>query len=188
MIDQAGIDFKALPESNFDAPFGLGSGAGEIFGATGGVMEAALRSVYEIVTGEELADIEFNDVRGFEGIKEATVQVGSIPVKVAVAHGLGNARKLMDQVRAGKADYHFIEIMACPGGCIGGGGNPIKNWAKMEHRVKAVYDTERVLPLRKSHLNPAVKRLYDEYLGEPGGHLSHELLHTHYTDRSDLLK
>ncbi len=188
MIDQAGIDFKALPESNFDAPFGLGSGAGEIFGATGGVMEAALRSVYEIVTGEELADIEFKDVRGFEGIKEATVQVGSIPVKVAVAHGLGNARKLMDQIREGKADYQFIEIMACPGGCIGGGGNPIKNWAKMEHRAKAVYDTDRKLPLRKSHQNQAVKRLYDEYLGQPGGHLSHELLHTHYTDRSDLLK
>ena len=145
-------------------------------------------SVYEIVTGEELADIEFSAVRGFDGIKEATVQVGSIPVKVAVAHGLGNARKLMDLIREDKADYHFIEIMACPGGCIGGGGNPIKNWAKMEHRVEAVYATERSLPLRKSHLNAAVKRLYDEYLGEPGGHLSHELLHTQYTDRSDLLR
>lgn len=188
MIEQAGIDFKSLPETEFDAPFGLGSGAGEIFGATGGVMEAALRTVYEIVTGNELQNIDFTDVRGFEGIKEATVQVGDIGVKVAVAHGLGNARKLMDAIREGKADYHFIEIMACPGGCIGGGGNPIKNWAKMAQRFDAVYKTDASLPIRKSHKNPAISMIYSEYLGEPGAHLSHELLHTHYEDRSYLLK
>ena len=188
MIKSAGLNFKTLKETPFDQPFGEGSGAGEIFGATGGVMEAALRTVYEVVTGQELADIEFTGVRGFEGIKEAVVQVGDLPVKVAVAHGLGNARKLMEAIRAGEADYHFIEIMACPGGCIGGGGNPIKNWAKMQYRLEAVYQTDRSLPLRKSHDNPAVKRLYEEYLGEPNGHLSHELLHTAYTDRSDLLR
>ncbi len=188
MIDQAGIDFKTLPETPFDDPFGLGSGAGEIFGATGGVMEAALRSVYEIVTKEELKDIDFHAVRGFEGIKEATVQVGDIAVKVAVAHGLGNARKLLDAIREGTADYHFIEIMACPGGCIGGGGNPIKNWAKMAQRIDAVYQTDTKLPIRKSHKNPAVAMIYDEFLGEPGGHLSHSLLHTEYVDRSNLLK
>ena len=188
MIEQAGIDFKSLPETEFDDPFGLGSGAGEIFGATGGVMEAALRSVYEIVTKQELTDIDFHAVRGFEGIKEATIQVGDIPVKVAVAHGLGNARKVMDLIREGKADYHFIEIMACPGGCIGGGGNPIKNWAKMEQRFEAVYATDRALPVRKSHRNPVISKVYEEYLGEPGGHLAHELLHTHYVDRSSLLK
>lgn len=188
MIEQAGIDFKGLPETDFDGPFGLGSGAGEIFGATGGVMEAALRTVYEIVTKEELKNLDFHACRGFEGIKEATVQVGDIPVKVAVAHGLGNARKLMDAIRAGKADYHFIEIMACPGGCIGGGGNPVKNWKKMEQRFDAVYATDKNITIRKSHKNPAISMIYEQYLGEPGGHLAHELLHTHYTDRSDLLK
>ena len=188
MIDQAGIDFKNLPETPFDDPFGLGSGAGEIFGVTGGVMEAALRTVYEIVTKQELKSIDFHDVRGFEGIKEATIQVGDLPVKVAVAHGLGNARKLMDAIREGKADYHFIEIMACPGGCIGGGGNPWKDWTKMDHRYDAVYRTDRELPVRKSHENPAIVRIYQDFFGEPGGHLAHELLHTHYTDRSDLLK
>ena len=187
MIRAAGIDFKSLPEEEFDSPFGLGTGAGEIFGATGGVMEAALRTVYEVLTGETLANIEFTAVRGFEGIKEAAVMVGELAVKVAVAHGLGNARQLMELVKQGKADYHFIEIMACPGGCIGGGGNPIKNWAKMAHRFDAVYRTDRELPLRKSHENPDVKAIYEQFLGEPCGHKSHELLHTHYKDRSDSL-
>ncbi|MCL2298754.1 MAG: NADH-dependent [FeFe] hydrogenase, group A6 [Firmicutes bacterium] len=187
MIRAAGIDFKSLPEEEFDSPFGLGTGAGEIFGATGGVMEAALRSVYEILTGEVLENIEFTAVRGFEGIKEAAVRVGDLDVKVAVAHGLGNARQLMELVKAGKADYHFIEVMACPGGCIGGGGNPIKNWAKMDHRFEAVYRTDRALPLRKSHENPDVKAIYEQFLGEPCGHKSHELLHTHYTGRGEIL-
>ncbi len=188
MIRSAGIDFASLPETEFDKPFGLGTGAGEIFGATGGVMEAALRSVYEIVTGETLENLDFTDVRGFDGIKEATVKVGDLDVKVAVAHGLGNARKLMDGIREGKADYHFIEVMACPGGCIGGGGNPIKNWKKMDPRLEAVYQEDKNLPIRKSHENLAVNELYKEFLGEPNGHKSHELLHTHYTDRAELLK
>lgn len=188
MIRSAGIKFKDLPESDFDEPFGLGSGAGAIFGATGGVMEAALRTVYEVVTKETLENIEFEAVRGFEGVKQAVVTVGDIDVKVAIAHGLGNARPLMDAIRAGEADYHFIEIMACPGGCIGGGGNAIKNWEKMTPRLDAIYRNDRNLPVRKSHENPAIKKVYDEYFGEPNSHKSHELLHTTYTDRSDLLK
>ena len=188
LIRSAGINFTSLGETPFDDPFGLGSGAGAIFGATGGVTEAALRSIYEIVTGQALEKIEFKEVRGFGGIKESTVQIGNMPVKVAVAHGLGNARKLMDAVRAGETDYHFIEIMACPGGCIGGGGNDIKNWKMMESRLAAVYREDERLPVRKSHENPAVKALYKEFLGEPGSHMSHELLHTHYVDRSELLR
>ncbi|MCL2878343.1 MAG: [FeFe] hydrogenase, group A, partial [Acidobacteria bacterium] len=188
MIRSAGINFSNLPETPFDNPFGLGTGAGEIFGATGGVMEAALRTVYEIVTGKELKTLDFDSVRGFEGIKEASVMLGDTEVKVAVAHGLGNARKLMDAIRAKKADYHFIEIMACPGGCIGGGGNPIKNWRRMEPRLEAVYREDKNIPLRKSHENPYVKKLYEDFLGEPNGHKSHELLHTHYADRSYLLR
>ncbi len=188
MIRAAGINFKSLKESEFDNPFGLGSGAGEIFGATGGVMEAALRTVYEVVTGEVLQDIEFSQVRGFDGIKEATVKVGDIDVKVCVAHGLSNARKICEAIREGKADYHFIEIMACPGGCIGGGGNPIKLWSKMDKRLEATYSVDKGMVVRKSHQNMAVTKVYEEFLGEPNGHKSHELLHTHYTDRSYLLK
>lgn len=188
MIEQCGITFKDLPETDFDDPFGLGSGAGVIFGATGGVMEAALRSVYEIITKQTLDDINFKAVRGFEGVKEATIPIGDLTVKVAVAHGTGNARKLMDAVRDGKADYQFIEIMACPGGCIGGGGNPIKNWAKMQLRFDAVYQADINLPVRQSHKNPVIKELYQDFLGEPSSHLAHELLHTTYRDRSYLLK
>lgn len=186
MIRSHGIDFENLEETPFDDPFGLGSGAGEIFGATGGVMEAALRTVYEIVTEKPLASLDFHEVRGFEGIKTATVQMGDTAVNVAIAHGLGNARKLMDAVKEGKARFHFIEVMACPGGCIGGGGNPVKNWKKMEHRVQAVYDTDLHLPLRKSHENPAVKQLYHDFLGKPNSTIAHRLLHTHYRDLSAL--
>ena len=150
-------------------------------------MEAALRTVYEVVTGKELKNIDFKDVRGFEGIKETSVNLDGLEVKVAVAHGLGNARKAMDLVAAGVADWHFIEIMACPGGCIGGGGNPIRSDLKMQPRLDAVYRLDKDLPIRKSHDNPAVKALYEEYLGEPNGHRSHTLLHTSYVDRSSLL-
>jgi len=187
MIKSSGINFAKLPETDFDDPFGLGTGAGEIFGATGGVMEAALRTVYEVVTGEPLEKIDFTDCRGFEGIKEATVQMGDLTVKVAIAHGLGNARKLMDAVKAGNTDYQFIEIMACPGGCIGGGGNPIKDWNKMAQRFDAVYNTDVDLPIRKSHENPAITALYDQFLEKPNSELAHHLLHTHYQDRSALL-
>lgn len=188
MIRSHGIDFENLEETPFDDPFGLGSGAGEIFGATGGVMEAALRTVYEIVTEKPLASLDFHEVRGFEGIKTATVQMGDTAVNVAIAHGLGNARKLMDAVKEGKARFHFIEVMACPGGCIGGGGNPVKNWKKMEHRVQAVYDTDLHLPLRKSHESPAVNQLYHDFLGKPNSNTAHRLLHTHYRDLSFLLE
>ena len=188
MIRAAGIDFKSLPPTPFDDPFGIGTGAGEIFGATGGVMEAALRTVYEIITGETLENIDFEQVRGFEGIKAAEIKAGDTVLKIAVAHGLGNARKLMDAVRSGEAEYHFIEIMACPGGCIGGGGNYIKTWEKMKPRLEAVYREDESLKLRKSHESPAVKALYNDFLGEPNGHKSHELLHTGYTDRSELLR
>lgn len=188
MIKSAGISFKSLPETPFDKPFGLGSGAGEIFGVTGGVMEAALRTVYEVSTGETLKNIDFIEVRGFQGIKEATIKMGDLDVKIAVAHGLGNARLLMEKVKAGIADYHFIEIMACPGGCIGGGGNPVKNWKKMQPRFDAIYQEDRDLPIRKSHENKEIQQLYQEFLGEPNGHKSHELLHTSYTDRSDKRK
>ena len=183
MIKEAGLDFKNLPESEYDLPFGLGSGAGEIFGATGGVMEAALRTVYEVVMGKPLPSLDFEVCRGFEGVKEASVDLNGLVVKVAVAHGLANARKVMDAVRAGTADYHFIEIMACPGGCIGGGGNPIKNWAKMEKRKEAVYKTDKESTLRKSHENTIVDALYKDFLVKPLGEKSHHLLHTHYTPR-----
>ncbi|HMM05993.1 MAG TPA: NADH-dependent [FeFe] hydrogenase, group A6 [Clostridiales bacterium] len=188
MIEQCGITFKDLPETDFDDPFGLGSGAGVIFGSTGGVMEAALRSVYEIITKQPLADINFKAVRGFQGVKEATIPIGDLNVKVAVAHSTGHARKLMDAVRDGKAEYHFIEIMACPGGCIGGGGNPIKNWAKMQLRFDAIYQADVNLPVRQSHKNPVIKELYQDFLGEPNSHVAHDLLHTTYRDRSNLLK
>ena len=187
MIRSANIDFSKLPDTEFDKPFGLGSGAGIIFGATGGVMEAALRTVYEIVTGNELADINFTAVRGLNGTREATVQVGDIPVKVCVTSGLDNARKIMDMVRAGTADYHFIEVMACPGGCVGGGGNAYRNWAKVQKRNDATYrvDAEQC-PIRQSHKNPAIDELYKDLGVAPGEGIAHHLFHTHYVDRGSL--
>ena len=187
MIQTSGIVFEDLEESEFDSPFGLGSGAGLIFGATGGVMEAALRTVYEVVTGETLENVNFESVRGFDGWKEATIQMKDLEVKVAIVHGLGNARKLIEKVRAGEADYHFVEVMACPGGCIGGGGNPPKTWKKMQERIAAIYAEDASLPVRKSHENPFIQQCYAEFLGEPGSELAHHLLHTEYVDRHDLL-
>ncbi len=184
MMREAGIDPTALGPEDYDAPLGIGTGAAVIFGATGGVMEAALRTVYEVVMKKELPSLDFREVRGFEGIKEAEVALGDTIVRVAVAHTLGNARKLLERVRSGEASYHFIEIMACPGGCIGGGGQPIgTNTERRLERIDAIYQADRDLPLRKSHENPEVKQLYEEFLGEPLGHKSHELLHTHYTAR-----
>jgi iron-only hydrogenase group A len=184
MMREAGIDPTALEPEDYDAPLGIGTGAAVIFGATGGVMEAALRTVYEVVMKKELPSLDFREVRGFEGIKEAEVALGDTIVRVAVAHTLGNARKLLERVRSGEASYHFIEIMACPGGCIGGGGQPIgTNTERRLERIDAIYQADRDLPLRKSHENPEVKQLYEEFLGEPLGHKSHELLHTHYTAR-----
>ena len=184
MLREAGIDPTTLEPEDYDAPLGIGTGAAVIFGATGGVMEAALRTVYEVVMKQDLPSLDFREVRGFEGIKEAEVVLGDTTVRVAVAHTLGNARKLLERVRSGEAFYHFIEIMACPGGCIGGGGQPIgTNTERRLERIDAIYQADRDLPLRKSHDNPEVKQLYEEFLGEPLGHKSHELLHTQYTAR-----
>lgn len=189
MIKQAGLRFETLPDESFDTPLGLGSGAGVIFGATGGVMEAALRTAVESLTGEELAKLEFNDVRGMEGIKEASYEVGDLKVNVAVASGLINARDLLNRVKSGEADYHFIEIMGCPGGCIGGGGQPqqpgyIRNTTDIRGlRAKVLYDSDASNKIRKSHENPAIKELYSTYLGEPGSKKAHHLLHTTYVKR-----
>jgi NADP-reducing hydrogenase subunit HndD len=189
MIKIAGIDFKGLTESHFDDPMGDATGAAVLFGATGGVMEAALRTVAEILDGKELENIEFDAVRGVTGIKEARVKAGGMIIKAAVAHGLANARELMERIQSGEADYHFIEIMACPGGCVNGGGQPIQPssvWQKIDvrkERARAIYEEDANLSIRKSHQNPNVEKLYKEFLGEPGGHMSHELLHTHYHER-----
>lgn len=191
LIKRCGIIFNELPDEDFDAPLGIASGAGLLFGATGGVMEAALRTVYEIVAGKEAPSLDFKEVRGTEGIKEATYDINGTVVKVAVASGLANARKIMEKVRAGEADYHFIEIMSCPGGCVNGGGQPIKsafvrnNTDIRAERAKAIYDTDKQMKLRKSHENPAIKELYDEFLGKPNSHLAHELLHTKYMPRNN---
>ena len=185
MMREAGVDFVNLPDEPFDEPLGISTGAAVIFGATGGVMEAALRTVYEVVTGQTLENVNFEAVRGLEGVKEATVKVGDIEAKVAVASGLSNARKLMDLVMEGKADYHFIEIMCCPGGCLGGGGQPIPTTDEIRKaRMQAIYAEDEGLPIRKSHENPAIKALYEEFLGEPNSHKSHKLLHTHYTPKA----
>jgi NADH-quinone oxidoreductase subunit G len=184
MIKEAGIDFANLADAPVDNLMGQYTGAGTIFGATGGVMEAALRTAYRVITGNELEKVDIKPVRGLEGIKDATIKVGELKVKVAVAHGLGNARKLMEEVRAGKSPYHFIEIMACPGGCVGGGGQPIGfDLAVRSIRGGSLYDEDKDLKYRKSHENPAVIKLYQDYLEKPLGEKSHHLLHTEYTPR-----
>lgn len=193
MIREAGIDFANLEDSDFDSPIGNASGAAVIFGATGGVMEAALRTVADVLTGEDapVDKIEYTAVRGIEGIKEATVNVAGKEIKLAVASGLGNARKLLDKIRAGEAEYHFIEIMACPGGCVNGGGqviqpSNIRSWIDLRaERAKVIYEEDRDLPIRKSHDNPFIKKLYEEYYGAPGSHQAHHDLHTHYEARAN---
>jgi NADP-reducing hydrogenase subunit HndD len=184
ILKQAGVDFTALSAGEFDAPLGISTGAAAIFGVTGGVMEAALRTVYEVVTGQELERVEFAAVRGLEGIKEATVELNGMKVKVAVAHGLGNARRIMELIKAGQADYAFVEVMCCPGGCIGGGGQPYGTTdAVRRRRIEAAYQVDAGLPLRKSHQNPAVAHLYREFLQQPLSEVSHHLLHTEYHSR-----
>ena len=189
MIKDAGIDFNMLPDSDFDPLMGESTGAGVIFGATGGVMEAALRTAYETITGETLKDVNFTQVRGVKGIKEAAIQIGDKTVNVAVVSGTGNASKLFEQIRKGEKEYVFIEIMACPGGCVNGGGQPIvSSTVKMTcdiraERAKALYGEDEGKPIRKSHENPEIKQIYAEFLKQPGSHLAHELLHTHYTKR-----
>ena len=181
LIKYVGLSIGKLPENDFDSPLGLSTGAGAIFGATGGVMEAALRTVYEKVTGKTLDKLEFMDVRGFEGVKECTVKLPGRDVRIAVAHTLKNARIIMEQVKKGTSPYDFIEIMACPGGCIGGGGQPIGTTnAIRKKRMAALYEIDKQMPLRKSHENPDILTLYKDFLGEPLGEKAHELLHTHY--------
>lgn len=193
MIKRAGIDFVNLPDETCDDMVGVASGAAHIFGATGGVMEAALRTVYEIVTGKELDPPDFNEVRGVAGIKEAEYDLNGTKVKVAVTSGLENASKLLDKIKAGEADYQFVEVMACPGGCVNGGGQPhqpgdVRNFVDLRaERAKALYNEDGSMTLRKSHKNPEVQALYDNYLEKPGSHKAHELLHTHYVKR-DLYK
>lgn len=186
MITRAGINFSALPDEDFDSPLGESTGASVIFGATGGVMEAALRTAADWVTGSDFEKVDFYEVRGIEGVKEAVYNIAGTDVKVAVASGLGNARKLLDKIKSGEADYHFIEIMGCPGGCVNGGGQPVqpasvRNFTPLrELRAKALYNVDESKPVRKSHKNPMIELLYKEYLGEPGSHRAHEVLHTTY--------
>jgi NADH-quinone oxidoreductase subunit G len=187
MFRESGIRFSSLPAEEFDHPLGESTGAGVIFGATGGVMEAALRTVYEKVTGKTLDAVEFTTVRGMEGIKEATIEFNDTPVRVAVAHTLKNARRLLEQIEQGTSPYAFIEIMSCPGGCLGGGGQPIPTTNEIrKRRAASIYAEDRHKPIRKSHENPQVATLYTEFLKEPLGELSHLLLHTTYVQRGIL--
>ncbi len=181
LFDMGGAFWDKLEPTPFDSLLGAYTGAGVIFGASGGVMEAALRTVYEVVTGNTLEDVNFTVCRGFDSMKEAEVDLNGTVVKVAIANSLGAARKIMDEIRAGTSPYHFIEVMCCPGGCIGGGGQPIPSTiAKKKERIDALYAEDAGLPLRKSHDNPEVKKIYEDFLHAPLGHKSHELLHTHY--------
>jgi NADP-reducing hydrogenase subunit HndD len=196
MIKQAGIDFMKLEDSHFDRIMGESTGAAVIFGATGGVMEAALRTVYELVTGREVPfkNLNITPVRGIEGVREATVRIENplpvwdfldgVELKCAVAHGLVNAKKVMDSIKSGESDYHFVEIMACPGGCLGGGGQPIPTNPEIRRkRSEAIYAEDAGMSVRKSHLNPEIIKIYNDFLEHPLSEKSHHLLHTHYTPR-----
>lgn len=187
LIKEFNIDFNSLPEEDFDKPLGESTGAAVIFGSTGGVIEAATRTAYELFTHKSLPKIDFTELRGLEGVREAVVDFDGTPIRIGIAHGLGNARKLLDKVRSGEVQYHAIEIMACPGGCVGGAGQPYHHgdFSKVEKRWKAIYEEDKNKPIRKSHENPYIKQLYEEYLGEPCGEKSHHLLHTHYFDKSE---
>ncbi len=193
LIKKYGINFNNLPDEQFDDPIGYGTTAGLIFGATGGVMEAALRTVYEIVTGKTLENLDFEAVRGVEGIKEATVELGDKTIKVAAVNTLSKAREVMEKIKSGECDYTFIEIMACPGGCVNGGGQPIVSSELLNRgvdpralRAAAIYKMDKDSPIRKSHENPVVKKLYAEYFEKPGSHIAHETLHTTYVKREKM--
>lgn len=189
LIRYANINFEELPDGEFDNPLGESTGAGVIFGTTGGVIEAACRTAYEIYTKQPLPKVDFEELRGLEGIRSATIDFNGTPIKIGIAHGLGNARKLIEEVKNGTSPYHAIEVMACPGGCIGGGGQPFHK-GRMEvlkKRAAALYQADEEKPLRKSHENPFVQQLYKEYMGEPCGPLAHKLLHTHYRDRKEVV-
>ncbi len=186
-IKQANIDFNSLPDEDFDRPLGESTGAGVIFGTTGGVIEAAVRTAYEIQTGKKLDKVDFKQLRGLENVRYASIDVDGFELKIGIAHGLGNARKLLEEVREGKSEFHAIEIMACPGGCIGGGGQPYHHGdvSILKARAKAIYREDTGKAIRKSHENPYIIQLYDEFLGKPLSEKSHHLLHTHYFDRQD---
>lgn len=182
MIREAGIDFASLPEENFDSPLGTSSGAGVIFGTTGGVMEAALRTVADVVSGQDLPKVDYTEVRGMEETREAVIEIAGREIRIAVVNTLGSARKMLERIKAGTADYQFIEVMACPGGCIGGGGQPVPvNREIRQKRREALFTCDRMSELRKSHENPEIKALYDNWLGKPLGEKAHHLLHTHYS-------
>ncbi|MDE5991607.1 MAG: [FeFe] hydrogenase, group A, partial [Oscillospiraceae bacterium] len=189
LIKRCGIKFTELEDEKFDEPLGISTGAGVIFGATGGVMEAALRTAVKMITGEEAGNIDFTEVRGVEGIKEASYKVGDLDVKVAVASGTANAATLLNKVKNGEADYTFIEIMGCPGGCVNGGGQPqqpasVRNFEDIRAiRAKALYDQDAASAMRRSHENPAIKEVYDTFFEKPGSHKAHEILHTSYVKR-----
>lgn len=184
MLKQGGVDFNNLPNSEFDDPLGASTGAAAIFGATGGVMEAALRTVYEVVTGETLEKLEFEGVRGMEGVKKSTVDLAGTKVNVAVAHGLAHAKQIMEAIKSGEADFTFIEVMCCPGGCIGGGGQPYGSTNEVrKKRIDSLYEVDANMPIRKSHENPSITKIYTDFLKEPLGEKSHHLLHTKYTNR-----
>lgn len=184
MIKANGLDLRTLPEEAYDSIIGLGSGAGTIFGTSGGVMEAALRTVYEVVTGEEPPSLDFEGLRGHAGIKEAEVDLNGTKVKVAITNGLGNARVILDKIRSGEADYQFVEVMCCPGGCVGGGGQPFTtDRTKRLDRADGLYKDDAQLPLRQSHKNPEIIEIYESFLEKPNSHKAHDLLHTHYKGR-----
>ncbi len=190
LIKEANIDFVNLPEENFDKVMGESSGAGVIFGNTGGVIEAATRTAYELHTGKKLSRLDFKELRGFEGIRKATIDFNGFPLNIGIAHGLGNARKLLEEIQRGKSKFHAIEIMACPGGCIGGGGQPLHHGDSsiLKARAKAIYEEDANKPIRKSHENTEIIKLYEEFLGEPMSEKSHHLLHTSYFDKSSKIE
>ncbi|WP_159518020.1 NADH-dependent [FeFe] hydrogenase, group A6 [Sunxiuqinia indica] len=186
IINLANIDFKSLPDEEFDNPMGESTGASVIFGTTGGVIEAAVRTAYEVQTGKTLERLDFEELRGMEGLRKATIDFDGLPINIGIAHGLGNARKLLEEIKAGNSEFHAIEIMSCPGGCIGGGGQPYHHGDVeiLKKRQKAIYAEDKNKSIRKSHENPYIKKLYDEFLGEPMSEKAHHLLHTEYFDRS----
>jgi NADP-reducing hydrogenase subunit HndD len=186
-IKLANIDIKNLEDEDFDAPLGESTGASVIFGTTGGVIEAACRTAYELYTGRKLERLDFTELRGMEGVRSATIDFNGLPINIGIAHGLGNARKLLDDVRSGKSLFHAIEVMACPGGCIGGGGQPLHlgNSEIIKARAAAIYSEDKSKPLRKSHENPFISKLYEEFLEKPGSEKAHHLLHTHYFDKKN---
>ncbi|MCW3786181.1 NADH-dependent [FeFe] hydrogenase, group A6 [Plebeiibacterium sediminum] len=187
MIKGANINFEELDDEDFDNPMGESTGAGVIFANTGGVIEAAVRTAYEVYTKKSLSKVDFKELRGFDGIRAATIDFDGLPLRIGIAHGLGNARKLLEDVQAGRSEFHAIEIMACPGGCIGGAGQPYHHGdtSILKKRAAAIYREDEGKALRKSHENPFIVKLYDEFLGEPCGELSHKLLHTHYFDKKN---